>query len=126
MGCHFLLQGIFPPQGLNLGLLLYRQILYHLNFQGGPQSCIIQPSGTPTIMCNSDNWCEAVIEHRESILVLCDGWDGRGEGCSKGGDIYIIMTDSCYFRQKPAHYCKAIILQLKNKRLKKSFKKRFF
>ena len=29
MGCHFLLQGIFPIQGLNLSLLLGRQILFH-------------------------------------------------------------------------------------------------
>ena len=29
MGCHFLHQGIFPTQGLNLHLLLGRQILYH-------------------------------------------------------------------------------------------------
>ena len=28
VGCHFLLQGIFPTQGLNLGLLHCRQILY--------------------------------------------------------------------------------------------------
>ena len=31
VGCHVPLQGIFPTQGLNLGLLHYRQILYHLN-----------------------------------------------------------------------------------------------
>ena len=30
MGCHFLLQGIFPSQVLNLGLLHCRQTLYHL------------------------------------------------------------------------------------------------
>ena len=29
MGCHFLLQGIFPTQGSNPSLLYYRQILYH-------------------------------------------------------------------------------------------------
>ena len=29
MGCHSLLQGIFPTQGSNLHLLHYRQILYH-------------------------------------------------------------------------------------------------
>ena len=29
VGCHVLLQGIFPTQGLNLCLLLDRQILYH-------------------------------------------------------------------------------------------------
>ena len=38
MGCHALLQGIFPTQGLNLGLLHCRQILYHLRYQGSPQS----------------------------------------------------------------------------------------
>ena len=32
--CHFLLQGIFPSQGLNLGLLHCRQILYCLSHQG--------------------------------------------------------------------------------------------
>ena len=39
MGCHFLLQGIFPAQGLNphlLQLLEYRQILYQLSHQGSP------------------------------------------------------------------------------------------
>ena len=34
--CHFLLQGIFPTQGLNLGLLHFRQILYQLSYQGRP------------------------------------------------------------------------------------------
>ena len=29
VGCHALLQGIFPTQGLNLGLVHCRQILYH-------------------------------------------------------------------------------------------------
>ena len=32
--CHSLLQGIFPTQGSNLGLLHCRQILYHLTHQG--------------------------------------------------------------------------------------------
>lgn len=31
VGCHFLFQGIFPIQGLNLGLLHCGQILYHLS-----------------------------------------------------------------------------------------------
>ena len=34
MGCHFLLQEIFPTQGLNLGLPHCRQMLYHLSHQG--------------------------------------------------------------------------------------------
>ena len=32
--CHCLLQGIFPTQGSNLGLLHYRLIPYHLSHQG--------------------------------------------------------------------------------------------
>ena len=30
---HSLLQGIFPTQGLNLGLLHHRQIIYHLSYR---------------------------------------------------------------------------------------------
>ena len=36
MGCHALLQGIFPTQGSNPGLLHCRGILYHLSHQGSP------------------------------------------------------------------------------------------
>ena len=37
MGSLFLLQGIFPTQGLNPGLPHYRQILYQLSHQGSPR-----------------------------------------------------------------------------------------
>ena len=37
-GSHFLLQGIFPTQGSNLGLLHCRQILYRLSHQGSPKT----------------------------------------------------------------------------------------
>ena len=40
MGCHSLLQGIFPTQGLNQGLLHCRQVLYHLSHQGNPYMCM--------------------------------------------------------------------------------------
>ena len=36
MGCHALLQGSLPSQGLNPGLLHCRQILNHLSHQGSP------------------------------------------------------------------------------------------
>ena len=36
VGCHSLLQGIFPTQGSNPGLLHCRQILYHLSHQESP------------------------------------------------------------------------------------------
>ena len=34
VGCHALLQGILPTQGLNLGILSCRQIIYYLKQQG--------------------------------------------------------------------------------------------
>ena len=37
VGSHFLLQGIFPTQGSNLGFLHCRQILYCLSYQGSPR-----------------------------------------------------------------------------------------
>ena len=37
VGCHSLLQGIFPTQGSNLGVLHCRQILYQLSHQGSPR-----------------------------------------------------------------------------------------
>ena len=42
VGCHLLLQGIFPTQGLNLGLLHRRRILYHLSHQGSPDLSLLQ------------------------------------------------------------------------------------
>ena len=36
VGCHFLLQGVFPIQGLNLGLPYCRHTLYPLSHQGSP------------------------------------------------------------------------------------------
>ena len=46
VGCHFLLQEIFPTQGLNMGLRHCRQMLYHLNHQESPliQSNLIKCS----------------------------------------------------------------------------------
>ena len=36
VGCHFLLQGIFPTQGSNPGLSHCRQMLYRLSHKGSP------------------------------------------------------------------------------------------
>ena len=42
MGSLSLLQGVFPTQDLNLGLLHCRQSLYQLRYQGSP-SCYLWP-----------------------------------------------------------------------------------
>ena len=38
MGCHFLLQGVFPTQESNLSLLHCSQTLYQLSYKGIPKS----------------------------------------------------------------------------------------
>ena len=40
VGCHFLLQGIFPTQGSKPGFLHCKQILDHLSHQGSPEKRI--------------------------------------------------------------------------------------
>ena len=46
VGCHSLLQGIFPTQGLNPGLLHCRRILYHLHHREAQNSCnFLEPKG---------------------------------------------------------------------------------
>ena len=45
VGCHALLQGVFPIQGLNPRLLHCRRILYYLSHQGSPSTvyrCVVQ------------------------------------------------------------------------------------
>ena len=41
LGCHALLQGIFPTQGSNPGLPHCRQILYSLGHQGSPRKDLL-------------------------------------------------------------------------------------
>ena len=86
-GCHPLLQGIFSTQGVNLGLLHCRRILYHLSHQGSPrESPSVQfshsvvsdslrphesqharlpcPSPTPGVYsnsCESSWWCHPAV-----------------------------------------------------------------
>ena len=84
MGCHALLQGIFPTQRLNPGVLNSRQTLYHLNHPMGMHSDQIScsvvsdslrphesqhsrppcPSPTPRVhsnSCPSSQWCHPAI-----------------------------------------------------------------
>ena len=51
VGSHSLLQGIFPTQESNLGLLNCRQILYHLSYREAPT-----PSVTK-VKYNWELWC---------------------------------------------------------------------
>ena len=57
VGCHSLLQEIFPTQGSNLGLLHCRWILYHLSHKGSPKMCLVR-SGivTSNLIANLLSW----------------------------------------------------------------------
>ena len=58
VGCHFLLQGIFPTQGSNPGLPCCGQMLYRLSHQGTdvqtedsvPTHCSVGSSSCPTLL----------------------------------------------------------------------------
>ena len=61
VGCHALLQGIFPSQGSNPGILHCRKILYHLSHQGSPY---IYPNHT-------ERWTDRQTD------CWMDGWTDR-------------------------------------------------
>ena len=64
VGCHSLLQGIFPIQGLNPGLLHYRKIFSCLSHQGSPDSgsnplenCVIFYTFTRSRLSDCPSFC---------------------------------------------------------------------
>ena len=71
-------------------------------------------------ICKIDNQCEFAVWLREFKQGLCNklgGWDGEGAGMDvrrEGTWVYLwlIFVDAW---QKTTKFCKAIILQLKNK-----------
>ena len=67
--CHSLLQETFLTQGMNLGLLHCRQILYHLSYQGSP----VHSMGFDKCML-----CYA--KSLQSCPTLCDPIDGSPPG----------------------------------------------
>ena len=73
VGCHSLLQEIFLTQGLNLGLLHDRQILYHLSHQNCCCCCEVA-----SVVSNS------VRPHRWQPTRLRRPWDSPGKNTGVG------------------------------------------
>ena len=71
--CHALLQGIFPTQGSNPGLLYCSQTLYRLNYQGS----LVIPNRIPYngILCNCRHlvglWVGGLIICKTVVLIPC-------------------------------------------------------
>ena len=67
VGCHFLLQGILPNQGLIPGILHCKRILYQLTYQGSPRSSLITYKGL----------AQAPLLHDTSLPPLLCPWIWR-------------------------------------------------
>ena len=87
VGCHALLQGIFPIQGLNPGLPHCRWILYHLSHQESPiyiniYICIIYTQIYIFMM----SMIQSKIRYLtyEELLGFPGGSDGKGSTCNEG------------------------------------------
>ena len=84
VGCHFLLQEIFPTQGLNPSLPHCRQTLYHLSYQGS-QQCR---------RCWFNSWVGKILWRRDRLptpvfLGFPGGSDGK-ELAGNAGDLSLI------------------------------------
>ena len=77
LGCHFLRQGIFLTQGLNLGLPHYRQILHHLGFPCG--------SAGKESTCNGFNPWVGNTPWRRGKLPTPVFWPGEFHGLQSMG-----------------------------------------
>ena len=51
---------------------------------------------------------------------------GSGREAQEGGNICILMVDSCFVHNKIAQHCKAIILQLKKNKKKKRKERKMY
>ena len=80
MGCHFLLQGIFPAQGSNPGLLHCRHILYRLSYQGSIAKAhittsvlyVTEPTDGHLDCFHFFDYCELYCyEHAHTSLCVC-------------------------------------------------------
>ena len=92
VGCHFLLQRIFPTQGLNPGLPRCSQMLYHLSYQGS------QP-GTNTMPNEPKDW-----------MGIVPGKNGTDSHCSylKFNNFFLVINNSqfvvCLWYSEPSNF----------------------
>ena len=80
---HFLLQGSFPTQGSNLGLLYCRQILYCLSHQRSPN--IKEEKNFPDHISACDSLFVCVCSVTQSCLTFCSPMDYSPPGSSAHG-----------------------------------------
>ena len=74
VGSLSLLQGIFPTQGSNPGLLHYRQILYQLSHKGSPSFGILNFENKPWLLWHATPVLLPGKSHGWGSLVGCSPW----------------------------------------------------
>ena len=87
VGCHVLLQAIFPAQGLNPGLPYCRQNLYHLSCQGSPSDEILGKekwntvNKATTFLKKAKGACKKkkAIRWQKENQIICDDHKYTGE-----------------------------------------------
>ena len=122
VGCHALLQGIFPTQGSNPGLPHFRQILYHLSHQGSPRIMEWAASlfsrgyfppgfkpGSPALQADS------LLMH----FIVC--FQREWESWGKGEELIILYTSN-YSNS----FTKSMCLFYNKQSWKKQLEKKFF
>ena len=78
MGCHALLQGIFPTLGSNPGLPNRRQILYQLSHQGSPHQLTLSLPADILLIFKSQLLFLLIYEDLEGKDYEQGGWDYSG------------------------------------------------
>ena len=68
VGCHCLLQGISPTQGLNPGLLGCMQILYRVSYKGSPRDSYKVSSMSSVLYSRS--WLFIYFVYRNGYLLI--------------------------------------------------------
>ena len=73
---------------------------------------------TYNAICKRDSQWEFAVWLKKLKQGLCDNlerWDGEGDGreFGEGGNMGVLMTDSCWCLQKTRKSCKAIIFSIK-------------
>ena len=71
VGCHFFLQGIFPTQGLNLGLVHCRQTLYPLSHQQWPISIHTHAHLVKWNKLQNNVYGVIMLCRKQTILYMC-------------------------------------------------------
>ena len=90
VGCHFLLQRIFPTQGSNPGLPHCRQMLYPLSRQGSPNVCVSYCFQFYSEYAAHQCWCFYLeqtscpracgLKNQWRFPVIKEAWTGVGGG----------------------------------------------